>query len=84
MALKTFRRHKLQVQVRMACQGRVGWAPMLLLATVKGRVQNQGRGGGKKLRAWKKIAYPPPHPPGVAYAKKSCRAIIVAFGKNFT
>ena len=27
-------------------------------------------GGGKKLRAWKKIAYPP-HPPGVACAKKA-------------
>ena len=40
-------------------------------------------GGGKKLRAWKKIAYPPPPSRG-CLRKKSCPAIIVAFGKFFT
>ena len=28
-------------------------------------------GDGKKLCTWKKIAYPPPHPLGVACAKKA-------------
>jgi hypothetical protein len=44
------------------------WASMQARACVS-TGWGQG-GGGKKLRAWKKIAYPP-HPPGVACAKKA-------------
>ena len=47
------------------------------------RADEHGGGGGKKLRARKKIAYHPPPSRG-CLRKKSCRAIIVAFGKFFT
>ena len=49
-----------------------------------GWLPRAGGGGWKKMCTWKKLHTPPPPPSRGCLRKKSCRAIIVAFGKMFT